>query len=237
MGSCVSVHKNPLSIASKTDKLLIQEKPVNGENPITEFGFKSQSSPTRPVTNFRDFGSKEENFFDSHPWLESDCEDDFFSVNGDFTPSRGSTSIDQSNFIGTPQRSKSPFMDRASDSIPEPSPTDKKKKLADLFRESFGGDQGDDENIAGTQNIANGKLEPKPTILDHPPKSINGTPNVSGVSTVSSSERTSNGESKSEKDKMSRAAQCCLPSLVPSLSFNERKKRLTPARNGGDNQS
>lgn len=27
-------------------------------------------------------GSKEENFYDSQPWLESDCEDDFFSVNG-----------------------------------------------------------------------------------------------------------------------------------------------------------
>lgn len=27
-------------------------------------------------------GSKEEIFFDSQPWLESDCEDDFYSVNG-----------------------------------------------------------------------------------------------------------------------------------------------------------
>lgn len=27
-------------------------------------------------------GSKDETFFDSQPWLESDCEDDFFSVNG-----------------------------------------------------------------------------------------------------------------------------------------------------------
>lgn len=34
-------------------------------------------------TNFAYFvGSKEETFFDSQPWLESDCEDDFFSVNG-----------------------------------------------------------------------------------------------------------------------------------------------------------
>lgn len=27
-------------------------------------------------------GSKEEAFFDSKPWLDSDCEDDFYSVNG-----------------------------------------------------------------------------------------------------------------------------------------------------------
>jgi hypothetical protein len=27
-------------------------------------------------------GSKEETFFDSQAWLESDCEDDYFSVNG-----------------------------------------------------------------------------------------------------------------------------------------------------------
>ena len=27
-------------------------------------------------------GSKEETFFDSQAWLESDCEDDFYSVNG-----------------------------------------------------------------------------------------------------------------------------------------------------------
>lgn len=27
-------------------------------------------------------GSKEETFFDSRAWLDSDCEDDFYSVNG-----------------------------------------------------------------------------------------------------------------------------------------------------------
>lgn len=31
-------------------------------------------------------GSKEETFFDSQPWLDSDCDDDFFSVNGGKNP-------------------------------------------------------------------------------------------------------------------------------------------------------
>uniref|UniRef100_A0A804JJ13 Uncharacterized protein n=1 Tax=Musa acuminata subsp. malaccensis TaxID=214687 RepID=A0A804JJ13_MUSAM len=35
-----------------------------------------------------DFGSKEETFFDSQGWLDSDSEDDFVSVNGDTTTSQ-----------------------------------------------------------------------------------------------------------------------------------------------------
>ena len=33
-------------------------------------------------------GSKDEAFFDSQPWLESDCEDDFLSVNGGKKPTQ-----------------------------------------------------------------------------------------------------------------------------------------------------
>lgn len=123
-------------------------------------------------------------------------------------------------------------MEGAANSKPEPSPTNKKKKLAELFSESFGDDQvADEQNIAGNQNIANGKLEPQRINLELPPKSTNGTPFVSGVNSVCSSERTPNKDSK--LDKSARAAQCCLPSFVQSLSFNERKKRLSPGRNAG----
>nr|DAD34281.1 TPA_asm: hypothetical protein HUJ06_004921 [Nelumbo nucifera] len=245
MGSCVSVHKNPdsalkfrLSIGSKTGKMVIpsaiEENPVNGEHPTTELGFKSQLSSQPPtVTTFRDFGSKEETFFDSQPWLESDCEDDFFSVN-DFTPSRGSTPIHQSSFIGTPRLNKFLFVDGAVDSKPEPSPTDKKKKLAELFRESFdNNDVLNNQNIAGNQIMANGKPEPNSTNLVLPPKSTNGTPYMCGANSVCSSERTPNRDPKHEKEKLSRAAQCCLPSLVQNLSFNDKKKKLSPGRSGG----
>nr|DAD30596.1 TPA_asm: hypothetical protein HUJ06_009447 [Nelumbo nucifera] len=245
MGSCVSIHKNPdsaikyrLSIGSKTDKVLIpssnEEKPVNGEHPISEFGFKSQFLPQPPsVTTIRDFGSKEETFFDSQPWLESDCEDDFFSVN-EFTPSRGSTPVHQSSFIGTPRLNKFPFVDGAANFKCEPSPTDKKKKLAELFRESFDGDVFlGDQSVAGNQIMTNGKPEPKPSNLDLPSRSTDGVPYASGASSICSSETTPDRDSKHEKEKPSRAAQCCLPSIVPNLGFNERKKKLSPGRSGG----
>lgn len=38
-------------------------------------------------------GSKEESFFDSQAWFESDCEDDFFSVNGGKKPLQHEHSI------------------------------------------------------------------------------------------------------------------------------------------------
>ncbi|KAL9669164.1 hypothetical protein QQ045_006706 [Rhodiola kirilowii] len=41
-----------------------------------------------PSAKFRTLGSKDDIFVDSQPSLESDAEDEFFSVNGDLTPSR-----------------------------------------------------------------------------------------------------------------------------------------------------
>ncbi|XP_043725044.1 uncharacterized protein At3g27210-like isoform X2 [Telopea speciosissima] len=236
MGSCASTHKNPdstmklFSITSKADKILIpsstEEKPVNGE-----LGFKSQSSPRQPsLTSFRDFGSKEENFFDSQPWLESDCEDDYFSVNGD-TPSRGNTPKHQSGFVGAQLLNKPISMDGAAGTRTETSPTDKKKKLAELFRESFSDDQD-----AVNQSISNGILKSKPIILDLPPRSSNGTPDVSGLNSVGSSERTPDKDFKLDKEKSARVAQCCLPSFVRSRSFSDRKKTLSPGPNGGGQQ-
>ncbi|XP_042503092.1 uncharacterized protein At3g27210-like isoform X2 [Macadamia integrifolia] len=237
MGSCASINKNPdstmklrFSIASKDDKILIppptEEKSVDGDHRIAELGFKSQSSPQRAsLTSFKDFGSKEENFFDSQPWIESDCEEEFFSVNGD-TPSRGNTPNHQSGFMGKPRLNKT-LMDGAAGTRTEASPTDKKKKLAELFSESFSDDQHVD------QSLSNGILKPKPINLDLPPRSSNGTPYVSGLNSVCSSERSPNKDFKSDKDKSTRVAQCCLPNFVRSYSFSDRKKRLSPGLNGG----
>ncbi|XP_008231142.1 PREDICTED: uncharacterized protein At3g27210 isoform X1 [Prunus mume] len=219
MGSCVSIHRDAdsamklrLSFGSKTDKLVtppfpVNDKLVNGDRPINDPPIKSHWSPSRSATAFRDYaGSREEAFFDTKPWLDSDCEDDFYSVNGDFTPSRGNTPVHHSLSVGSSRMNKTPFEDR----IPGPSPTEKKKKLLELFQESFKNDEDADNAV-------------KPTTPSLPPKSVNGTP-VPATNSVSSSEWTANGDVATEKEKPIRSVQCCLPSLVSCRSSSQRKK-------------
>lgn len=233
MGSCVSIYGN--SSPAKDDKLVIPPSPIkeipsNGDRPIilnNVVSVKSQWSPS--LSTPRVYGSKEEIFFDSQPWLESDCEDDFYSVNGDFTPSRGNTPVHHNLSIGTPRINIARFVDRMPGSLPESSPTDKKKKLAELFRENSNHENEDVDNLStsGNQNRANGNMEAKPTVLDLTPKSAHGTPYV--TNSVCSSEKTPNGGIFTEKGKPMRSVQCCLPSLISSASFSDRKKKKSPA--------
>ncbi|KAK2661493.1 hypothetical protein Ddye_000067 [Dipteronia dyeriana] len=235
MGSCVSsVHSYG---SSKNDNLAIppspiKEKPANGDPPINAWS----------ATTFKDLGSKEETFFDSQAWLDSDCDDDFLSVRGDFTPScgntpvhhnfptgtssRGHTPVHQSFRSGNPLPNKAVMEDKIPGSIPEPSPTGKKMKLSELFQQSIR-EAPEDKQTSGSQNTANGKVEVKKTILDVLPAG-NGTPYISGMNSVANSERTANGDSLMDKEKPMRSVQCCLPSLV-SRNFNERKKKMSPA--------
>ncbi|KAL4570947.1 hypothetical protein LXL04_026612 [Taraxacum kok-saghyz] len=90
MSTCVSSHQKPSAmkvqaLCGSDDMKLVKPPIINGDLPA-----KPHSAPP---ASFRDFGSKEETFFDSQAWLESDCDDDFKSVNGDFTPSRGNTPV------------------------------------------------------------------------------------------------------------------------------------------------
>ncbi|KAF0931874.1 hypothetical protein E2562_007071 [Oryza meyeriana var. granulata] len=81
-------------------------------------------------------GSRDESFFEARPWLDSDSEDDFHSVRGDFTPSRGTT----------PDRQRqSPFTGRLSVDRSEPSLIEKKQRLLELLQEK---QQYDDDSIA-----------------------------------------------------------------------------------------
>ena len=142
----------------------------------------------------------------------------------DFTPSRGNTPVHHLS-IGTPRINIARFEDRMPGSLPEPSPTDKKKKLAELFRENSRHENEDVDNLntSGNQNMANGNMEAKPTVLDLTPKSAHGTPY--GTNSVCSSEKTPNGGIFTGKEKPMRSVQCCLPSLISSASFSDRKKK------------
>jgi len=238
MGSCASVHKGTptsamklgMSFGSKKDKL------VNPESPI-----KNNQVHTTPFKTFDSYGSKEETFFDSQAWLDSDCDDDFLSVNGDFTPSRGNTPVHHKFSTGTPEANKSPAGDKPPTSAAEPSPNGK-RRLSDLFKDSIREDTIredtlNDRNALGNQdNTANGKTEPKQTILDVLPNSSNATPYVSVANSVCSSERTPNGgDALMEREKSMKSVQCCLPSLISCRSFSDRKRKMaspTVAVNG-----
>lgn len=151
----------------------------------------------------------------------------WFFVNADFTPSRGNTPVHHNFAAGTPQANKNPLEGRPPGSELEPSPTGK-KRLSDLFKDRIREDRDADglqTSGPGDQNIANGKVEVKQTILDVLPKSANTTPYLSGTNSVCSSERTANGDALSEKEKSFKSTQRCLPSLIFCRSFSERKKK------------
>ncbi|GFY87320.1 hypothetical protein Acr_05g0009590 [Actinidia rufa] len=213
---------------SKTDKIVIpspiHDKPiVHGDRPIAEGGLKSH-----PLASVGD-GGKEETFFDSQPWLESDCEDDFFSVSGDVTPSRGTTPVNQSFSARTTRVNLTLSDDKKPCSKPETFPTNK-KKLSELFCESLIGD--DHQNTPANQNEVNGKVEAKTTILGLPPRPVDSTAFVSGANSVCSSEKI--GDYKPDKKKPSKSVHCCLPRMLSSHSFSERKeKKMSPAHRVG----
>lgn len=197
MGSCASHPKqDPESVTklkpsggSKTDNVVMPYKPpfANGDHLIND-----------------KFGSKEENFFDSQAWLDSDCDDDFLSVNGEFTPSRGSTPVHNNFPTGAPRINKTLIGNTFSGASPEPSLTGRKPRLSDLFKDSL-----DDLNV-DEQNT---------------PLSQKATPCSSGLQ---SSGITPNGNLKPDKEKSLRSMQCCLPNMLSSRSFNERKKKDEP---------
>ncbi|KAJ0037430.1 hypothetical protein Pint_23702 [Pistacia integerrima] len=198
MGNCVTVQKNSLNSEMKL-AVQIQSPTKQNTTKIDQntvgHRFLPQTTEMGHEAGFRDLSSssKEEMFFESQPWLESDCED-YFSVNG-------------------AHQCQIPYLNLL--------PTDMKKQLIELFRESFGDGCSD-----GDQNL-HGQQEAKPTVFDLPPKS--SSPYELVPNSVCSSERTPYRETYSRKGKSSQYSQCCIPSLIRSLSFTERKKGLSSA--------
>ncbi|XP_022734591.1 uncharacterized protein At3g27210-like [Durio zibethinus] len=228
MGNCVTVYKNkdPAAMNLSAQIQLPTENFVRREQSIAELGSMSQLSSMD--TSFRDLSKTEENFFDSQPCLESDCED-FFSVNGDST-SCGNSPNHQKSFTESSLRDKNHSMDRAHDAVAEHSPNDTKKQLIELFRESF--DDDDDDAVNNDPSLKQ-QLEDKPTTFNLPPKSTSRSPYESIPNSVRSSEASPYSGHVPRKEKSAQSPQCCLPSLVRNMSFGERKKRLSPAKTDG----
>lgn len=240
MGNCASVRKKAgpamkfsCPIDSRGNCIHI-ESPVKGSSKVygdhsmtEKLNSKPQSlSPKPSQASFHDMGNQEDMFFDSHPWIESDCED-YLSVDGDFTPSRGTTPIHQGSYIETPPREESLCIITSARSIAEPSPADMKKQLIELFRENISSD------LANNNQSFQDKVNGKPIAAYLSPKCTSRSPYQSAESSVRSSETTPHRDSKSGKDKPTHSAHCCLPNVVRSMSFTERKRRLSHAYGGG----
>uniref|UniRef100_A0A6M2EPV3 Uncharacterized protein n=1 Tax=Populus davidiana TaxID=266767 RepID=A0A6M2EPV3_9ROSI len=240
MGNCASVQKKTgpalklkCTIDSQGNCIHIESpvkdsSTVNGDHSMTEqLNPKPQSlSPVPYQDSVNDSSNREDMFFDSHPWIESDCED-YLSLDGDFTPSRGTTPIHQGSYIETPPREESLCIITSASSIAEPSPADMKKQLIELFRENISSD------LANNNQSFQDKVNGKPIAAYLSPKCTSRSPYQSAESSVRSGETTPHRDSKSGKEKPTHSAHCCLPIVVRSLSFSERKRRLSHAYGGG----
>ncbi|XP_013599376.1 PREDICTED: uncharacterized protein At3g27210 isoform X1 [Brassica oleracea var. oleracea] len=99
----------------------------------------------------KSFGSKDETFFDTQQWLQSDSDDDFHSVNGDFTPSRGNTP--KSSFSDRlPRINNLIFHEKKPSRGSSPAPKPRRKKLGDLFRESIREER--EESSGGSSSLS-----------------------------------------------------------------------------------
>ncbi|KAG6489552.1 uncharacterized protein At3g27210-like [Zingiber officinale] len=229
MGVCTSIPKDSdassmryrLGLTSKAKRLFLpspaKEKALDGANPV--HGFGSQTP---------EFGSKNKIFFDTQAWFDSDCDDDFFSVNGEFTPSRGSTPIHPSSTPSTPKLDNHFLFDKSPYSkSDEPSPTGR-KKLAELLRETSQIEKLDSSNITEVKEDANEKSDIYKTSPAPTPNSLNATSYRSGASSACSAEVTPSSDRTSRKDKAWKTGHCCLPSLQ-SFGIDERRQKMSPS--------
>jgi len=225
----------PTPIKDKTDPSVIISN-----------SFKSRVSPFNPLSSYRSHGSREETFYETQGWLESDCEDDFYSVNGDFTPSRGNTPVHPSSGAPrlhntfSPQVNKALFdgrlplnnasvRSRGSTSVrqsfsstseatktisegmigtnPDAALKPKKKRLADLFRESMSERGEFGLSFPGYESDASQRMGTSPSNPNLPPKSRVGTSPLSVPQNVPDNYVL-------QKDKSAKFSQRCFPKLV-----------------------
>ncbi|XP_010556274.1 PREDICTED: uncharacterized protein At3g27210-like isoform X1 [Tarenaya hassleriana] len=173
----------------------------------------SPTAEDRPVKSRRwsfssakkSFGSKGETFFDSQAWLESD--DEFHSVNGDFTPSRGNT----------PKNSFSERLPRVHNLLFEEKPRSpllRRKKLGELFRDSIREER--EDSSEGSPENQRERSERSSSAGD--------TPRASGANSSAIDD-----DSANKREKGLKSANGCLPGFVSCGSFSEKRKKMIPA--------
>nr|KJB50341.1 hypothetical protein B456_008G164700 [Gossypium raimondii] len=149
MGNCPRVCKN---------------KDAIDMNLSAQIHSSTKKNIARKEHSIAELGTRQEKFFDSIQWLESDSED-FFSFHPDFTFS----------CANSPKNLKT---------WKENSLTDIKKQLIELFRESSN-DYDDDDAVNNYPNMKD-ELEDKAVILNKFPKSISKSPHESISNSIGS---------------------------------------------------
>lgn len=184
----------------------IKEKEhFNGEQEsklVTGFGSAKHGAEVESCLAHKsgDFGSKEEIFFDSKAWMDSDCEDDFFSVNGEFTPSRGSTPNHPKFSPGTHKMFNLSLNEKFPDTKSEPSP---RKKLGDLFVEAS------EEPM---------KVVGSPVVDD----SATNSP-------LTGNGMTPNREKKRRDRLLNYGSKCCIPGFAGAVGIDGRRQKSSPS--------
>lgn len=188
-------------------------------------------------------GSNDEAWFDSAASLESDCDEDFLSVQGDFLPSAGNTLSYADSSQGTPRTSVESIKDRLfkHDGCSENSPTltssEKMSKLGEVLSEKFpnqDNDVGCEANgLHGQKNVdaagntsdvlvsSNGNKNGKTKLLEAPQSNSNAL--IEGTDD-------SECEEEGVLDHCGKHLnKSCLPRLmIPNVSFTEKKRPLSP---------
>ncbi|KAI7727837.1 hypothetical protein M8C21_009151 [Ambrosia artemisiifolia] len=166
MGACTSSHDHKASTTMKLQVLsdsatkpdhtsVIHPSPTIGKLLSVmdeEVDVKPQLPQSQSPVTLSEYGSRDEAFFDSQAWLDSDYEDEFMSVNGEFTPSRGNTPVHHSLTQGTPRVNVDATFPNHDEPLgttvqPSPTPTEKRKRLLDLFKESIRDNTNRDSNF------------------------------------------------------------------------------------------
>ncbi|XP_010556275.1 PREDICTED: uncharacterized protein At3g27210-like isoform X2 [Tarenaya hassleriana] len=220
MGSCASADKSrpgpPMKLVAfgtRADSLVNPESPkeVNSaplsnppETAPDDGGVPVKSRPSFCSAE-KSLGSKGETFFDSQAWLESD--DEFHSVNGDFTPSRGNT----------PKNSFSERLPRVHNLLFEEKPRSpllRRKKLGELFRDSIREER--EDSSEGSPENQRERSERSSSAGD--------TPRASGANSSAIDD-----DSANKREKGLKSANGCLPGFVSCGSFSEKRKKMIPA--------